>query len=301
MELLNIFSQSLLPILIIILVAFIYNRIFNPDIKNISEVVLTIFAPIMVFDALVKQKIPFVMMVKPFLFMIILISLLIIISFFIAKIFKFNETERTSIILASSMINVGNFGLPLILFTFGEKAVAISVIYFVVFLIPINTIGIYISSNEKNMKSILKGMMKMPLFHSIFFAMLIVNLSIPIPMFIEKSLHLLGNAAIPMLLFILGLQLAKIKFHKKYILAVLIVVFIRLVLSPIISFFSLDLLGITGLERQIALVQTSAPAAVLPLIYAIKFDKSPDLLAAIILGTTIISGISLTILIAIIS
>ncbi len=296
-----VFNQSLLPILTIISLAFFYNKIFKPDIKSISEVVLTVFAPIMVFDALVKHQVHISKLGKPMLFMTILISIMIFLSYFAAKYFKFDKNETVSIVLASSMINVGNFGLPLILFTYGEKAIAISVIYFVIFLIPINTIGIYISSDGKNMIKILKGMMKMPLFHSIFIALLVTNLSIQIPSFLEKSINLLGNAAIPMLLFILGLQLAKIKFHSSYIFAISIVIIIRLIVSPVIAYFGLNLLNISGLEQKVAIIQTSAPAAVLPLIYAIKFNRSPDLLAALILSTTIVSGITLTILISIIN
>jgi predicted permease len=166
-----------------------------------------------------------------------------------------------------------------------------------VFLLPSNTIGIYISSNGKNVGEIFRSMLKMPLFHSIFVALLITNLSIEIPSFIEKSIHLLGNAAIPMLLFILGLQLAKIRFNSNYLIAILIVVVIRLLISPLISYFTLNYIGISGLEKQIAVIQTSAPAAVLPLMYAIKFNRSPDLLAAAILVTTILSGFTLTLLI----
>jgi predicted permease len=47
----------------------------------------------------------------------------------------------------------------------------------------------------------------------------------------------------------------------------------------------------------VAVVQTSAPAAILPLMYAIRFNRAPDLLAATILATTLLSGLSLTVLI----
>ena len=296
-----VFNQSLLPILVIITLAFFYDRIFKPDIKSISEVVLTVFAPIMVFDALVSHKVRLANLGKPILFMIVMMTCLILLSYLAGKIFKFNKDDRISIILATSMINVGNFGLPLILFTFGEKAVALSVIYFIIFLIPLNTLGIYISSDGENVLEILKGMMKMPLFHSIFIALLITNLSVSIPAFLEKSIHLTGNAAIPMLLFILGLQLSKIRFHSGYLIAACIVIVIRLIISPVIAYFTLDFLSIQDLEKQVAIIQTSAPSAVLPLIYAIKFNRSPDLLAALILATTIVSGLTLTVLISIIN
>ena len=53
-------------------------------------------------------------------------------------------------------------------------------------------------------------------------------------------------------------------------------------------------------QRQVALVQKSAPSALLPLMYAIRFNRSPDLLAAMILSTTLLSAVSLTVLIKLI-
>ena len=114
-------------------------------------------------------------------------------------------------------------------------------------------------------------------------------------------MKLLAQAAIPLLIFILGLQLANIRIRAGYIKIIVLALIIRLIISPVIAYFSLKLLGITGLEAKIDIVQTSTPSALLPLMYAIRFNRSPDLLALIILTTTLLSGISLTILIRLIS
>ncbi|MCP4631080.1 MAG: hypothetical protein GY850_47360, partial [bacterium] len=90
---------------------------------------------------------------------------------------------------------------------------------------------------------------------------------------------------------------ADIRLRFSYLKIVLLAVVIRLVISPALAYPLLEFIGVSGAERQIALVQTSTPAALLPLMYAIRFNRSPDLLAAIILTTTILSGFTLTILI----
>ncbi len=124
------------------------------------------------------------------------------------------------------------------------------------------------------------------------------HLTLPDP--VNKSISLLGSAAIPLLIFILGLQLSNIKLKLNYLKIIFMAVCIRLVISPLITFPLLDLIGVTGLEQQVATVQTATPSALLPLMYAIRFNRSPDLLAAIILCTTVLSGISLTALIQIV-
>jgi hypothetical protein len=63
----------------------------------------------------------------------------------------------------------------------------------------------------------------------------------------------------------------------------------------------LTLFSFSTLEHNVALVQTSGPSALLPLMYAIKFNRSPELLAALILTTTVASGISLPLVISLIT
>lgn len=301
MQFFLIFNESLLPLFLIILVAFIYNKSFSPNIKQITDMTLIIFAPIFVFESLLKHKITFHQLAKPFLFMCFLTFLLIISGYIIAKIFKFPENTKTPFVLSISMINVGNFGLPLIYFTYGAEGVTYSVIYFIAFSISLSTVAIYLSSGKSNIFDILKDVLSIPLFHAFIIGMIFSYFGINLPGSVSKGLTLLSQAAIPLLIFILGLKLASIRFHSSYLSIIIIAVFCRLALSPLISFFALKAIDITGLEAKVALIQTSGPSAILPLMYAIKFNRSPDLIASIIFFTTIFSGLSLTILIKLIA
>jgi hypothetical protein len=297
MEFALVFQTSILPIFIIVGLAVIYHRIVRPDISQLTNLALYAIAPLFVFDALYKHKIVLTVLYKPLLFMIFLTFSLMAIAYVVAKIVKASDDERTSFVLACSMINVGNFGLPLIYFAFGEQAQVYSVVYFTAFNIPLCTIAIYISSREKSLRHILIDVIKIPMFHALVIALLMSGMSIPIPDFLSKSIGLISQAAIPLFIFVLGLQLASIKLKSGFVKIVLLAVCIRLIVSPALAYPFLELIGISGLERKIALVQTSAPAALLPLMYAIRFNRSPDLLAAIIVTTTLLSGVSLTALI----
>lgn len=297
MEVLLIFNSSILPLFIIIAAAFVYNRIAKPDIYQITNLALMVFAPVFVFDSLVKTHVTFEMMVKPMVFMVILTSVLMLLAYGVAILMKADEDEKVSVVLASSMINVGNFGLPLIFFTYGDGVKVYSVLYFVAFSFPLSTIAIFISSKEKNLKNIFKDIAKIPIFHAVIIAMIVSNFSIPVPQVIERSLALVSQAAIPLLIFILGLQLSSIRIRPGFIRFVIPPVIIRLMISPFVACLIFPLLGVSSIENKVAVVQTSAPAALLPLMYAIRFNRSPDLLAATIFVSTLLSGISLTILI----
>lgn len=296
-EFLIIFNDSVLPVFIIIGTAFIYNRLMKPDILQITTLTVTVFVPVFVFDELVKANVTLKMLYKPAIFMVLLTGALILIAHLIAKVMKADENERVALILACSMINVGNFGIPLIHFTFGVDAASFAVLYFVAFTISLGTAAVYFCSREKNPVGILKDVGKIPIFHGLILAMIVTELSIPVPETLGKSLGLMGQAAIPLMIFILGLQLSSIQFKSGYLKFIVPSVIVRLGISPLIATGLLVWLGISGAEKNVALIQTSTPAALLPLMYAIRFRRSPDLLAVIIVSTTVLSGISLTILI----
>ncbi len=297
MEILLIFNSSILPLFIIIAAAFIYNRIAKPDISQVANIAITVFVPVFVFDSLVKTRITFAMMIKPVMFATILTSILMALAYGVARLMKANEDQKISIVLASSMINVGNFGLPLIFFTYGDGVKVYSVLYFVAFGIPLGTVAIFISSKEKNLTNILKDIARIPIFHATLIALIVTNFSISLPEVVNRSVGLVGQAAIPLIIFILGLQLSNIRIRPGFVRLIIPPVIIRLLVSPFVAYFALILCGITGLEQKVAVIQTSTPPALLPLMYLIRFNRCPDLMAATIFVSTLLSGISLAVLI----
>ena len=299
MEFLIIFNSSILPLFIIMAVAFIYNRLVRPDITQIANVAITVFAPIFVLDSLTRYKVTLPMLGKPMIVMALLTAAMIVSAHYVAKMVRAGEDERITLILACSMINVGNFGLPLIYFSYGAGAEAYSILNLMAFNLPLSTVAIYLSSKEKKPGKILMDIFKIPIFHAFIAAMLISQFSIPIPAAVNKSIKLAGAVAVPLFIFTLGLQLSNIRPRLSHLRIIVPGILIRLVISPVIACIILRLAGISGLAFKVAMVQTSAPAALLPLMYAIRFRRSPDLLATIIMLTTILSGLSLTILIRI--
>ncbi len=300
MAFITIFYTSILPIFIIVALAAVYCRLMRPDIPQIANLAIMVFVPILVFDSLIKNKITLPMLLKPIIFMLLLTGTLMLLAHLTAKAIKARENERITLILAASMINVGNFGLPLIYFAFGKEAEAYSILYFTAFNLPLATVAIYISSREKKVGKILVDVAKIPILYAVILALIISEWSIPMPLALSKGMGLMSQATIPLIIFVLGLQLSNLKIKMSYLKIIFFAVGIRLIISPFIASLSLQSLNITGVEQQVALVQTSTPTALLPLMYAIRFNRSPDLLAAIILITTLLSGISLTVLIKII-
>lgn len=117
---------------------------------------------------------------------------------------------------------------------------------------------------------------------------------IPQPLILQRVVGLLGNAMIPTLLLILGLQLAesgRLIFSREVAVATLL----RLVGGPVVAFLVVDLFGITGLARATGIIQTSMPVAVIVSIIAMEHGVATKFVTATIFYSTLCSLVSLTI------
>ncbi|MCK5915447.1 MAG: AEC family transporter, partial [Deltaproteobacteria bacterium] len=65
---------------------------------------------------------------------------------------------------------------------------------------------------------------------------------------------------------------------------------------PLVAILLCQLFGIQGMPRNVLILQTSTPAAVIPLLYAVNYDTRPDMVAGTIFVSTITSALTLTFL-----
>ena len=292
-----IFINVILPVFLIIGTGYFFEKVKKPDFKSISNLTLYFLTPCLIFEGLLKSRENISEFVGPAIFyMILLTAILWILSILASKFLKLNFQEQSAFSLATVMMNCGNFGLPLILFAFGEKGLAYAVVILVIFTFPLGTLAVFIASRGKSsVKNSLLEITKIPLFYSILLAVIFKYYHLALPSLIMKPVVLMGEAAIPCLLILLGMQLARtdLKTNFKPIWGS---TFIRLILTPVIAFLLCKILNITGLPAKVLIIQTSTPSAIIPLLYAINYNTKPDIVAGTIFFSTISSAATLTIL-----
>jgi len=292
-----IFLKVILPIFIIIGVGYFFEKIKSPDFKSISDLTLYFLTPCLIFEGLLKSHEYLTAFIpKAIIFMILLTFVLWVLTSIAGFFLKLDFLEKSALSLATVMMNTGNFGIPLIMFAFGEKGLTYAIVILVMFTFPLGTLAVFIASRGKSsVKKSLIEIAKVPLFYSIVFAVIFKYFNLKLPALIMKPLILMGEAAIPMLLILLGMQLARtdLKTNFKPIIGSC---FIRLIISPIIAFFLCYLLKIKGMPADILIIQTSTPSAIIPLLYSINYNTRPDIVAGTIFFSTILSAFTLTVL-----
>ncbi|MBN1957222.1 MAG: AEC family transporter [Desulfuromonadales bacterium] len=251
-----------------------------------------------IFHELSLRQVGFREIGQPVLFMFLLTSALVAVSWTAAWALKLTQEQRVSFILSVAMINVGNFGLSLIFFTYGPTANDSALLTFVAFNIPLTTLAIYFSSDKQSRKEAIIDVLKIPIFHATLLALVFTSCGVSVPAGVHKITGYLSQATFPLFTFVFGMQLAEMQFTRTLLRSVSVASVLRLLVSPVLAFAILTVLGVTGMNFRVGLVQTSTPAPILPLMYAIRFNRSPDLLAATIIVTTLLSALTLPLVIA---
>ena len=123
---------------------------------------------------------------------------------------KRNISQLTVGALASSYVNANNIGLPLAVYILGDPAAAAPVLLLqLIVLTPIAlTILDITSSGKVSLRRILSQPIRNPLIIASAMGVVISALDLRIPEIVHEPLELLGQAAVPTLLFALGLSLA---------------------------------------------------------------------------------------------
>ena len=290
-----VFVNILLPIFVIIVLGILFEKVKGPDFKSVSDLTLFFFTPCLIFAGLLKGHAEMAAFLpKAVAFMVALTLIFWGFSLVGGRLMGLDGRRQSAFSLTTIMMNTGNYGLPLVLLAYGPEGLSYGVIILVLFTFPLGTLAIYIASRGRdNAAKALLEMFKVPLFHSIILATVWRVFSLPMPEIIFKAIDMVGQAAIPGLLMLLGMQLARTKI-KGDLLPIFSSSFLRLIISPFIAVLLCAILDIQGLPRNVLILQTSTPAAIIPLLYAINYDTHPEMVAGTILVSTILSALTLT-------
>ena len=186
--------------------------------------------------------------------------------------------------------NFGNMGLPLCLFAFGEEGLAIGLGIFLITTIVHFSLGAAILSG----KAMVKGVLSSPIIYAGAIACVLILNHWSLPLALQNTLSLLGGLAIPLMLITLGVSLGSLKLHaagKSIGLGVL-----RLVVGLAGGFAAVYFLNLEGMERKVLLLQSATPVAVFNYLLAMQYKREADVVAGMVVSSTLISFISIPVL-----
>lgn len=297
-ELFVLFLNNLLPILLASGAGYLLAKLTNLNPRPVSQVTFYIFSPCLVFTLLTQNNLGNGNILRIMLFSAISILLVGALTLIVGLLLKLERHVLVGMLLTSMFVNAGNYGLPVVLFAFGQTALSYASLFFVTNAILMYTLGVVIASmGTAGLAQALGGLIKIPAVYALLLALLIMRTGWKVPLPLDRTVTLLGNASIPAMLVLLGMQFKNVSWSGK-MLPLSITSLMRLVISPALTLLLVPLFGITGFARQASVLQAGMPAAVLNTILATEYNIEPSLITAAVFVTTLLSPLTLTPLLA---
>ena len=301
MVLLSVLINIVLPVFIIIGAGFVAARMLTIDAQTLSRVSLYVLGPALVFSKLVETKVTGTDLVQIVVFTVVGTLLVLALSWVVARLLRLNRSTESAFVLSCSFVNSGNYGLPLVLFAFGQAGLERALIYFVTGAFMMNTVAVFVASRgQAKATTSLLNIFRVPMIYAIVIAFAIRAANLEIPGFISQPLGLTGDAAIPVMLLLVGIQLAGVSFGKQARL-ICVATLVRLVGGAVVGVALATVMGLAGVTRQACIVEHSAPTGVMTGILALEFGTEPELVTGVIFASTLASIATMTLLVAWIS
>ncbi len=297
-ELIKIFIDNMTPVLAIAAVGFFLRKRFAVDPNMVSRMMFNVFSPALTFNALYTRDISGADFLRVYGGTLLLLWTIAGLSVISLRWRQIKPSEKAATMVSTFAFNGGNFGLSIVSFAFGPEALSYAALIFVAGTTTAYTLGVYISSNGKaSVARSLLNVLKTPSVYALVLAFALKAAGITqLPLAVARTSQLLADAAIPLMLVLLGLQLGGFGKLKRLPLVAYSVA-LRLLLAPAIAIVLAALLGLSGAARFAFITQAGMPTAVMTIVLATEFDTDRDLALSIILASSFICPFTLSLLI----
>ena len=186
--------------------------------------------------------------------------------------------------------NVGNMGLPVSLYAFGEQGLAFAVAIFLVLSVGHFSVGLFLSGAERSARRLWAN----PIMLSLLLAVPMLMFQWQLPLWLANSLNLLAGLTIPLMLLTLGVALASIRpqhLGRGFVLGGL-----RLLAGTTLGWLIGSWLELPPLAHGVLVVQSAMPVAVFNYLFALKANRAPQEVASLVFCSTLLAFVWLPVL-----
>ena len=264
----------ILPVFTIILVGYLYARYYQPDMAVANHLNLQLFTPALILSVLAAEGFDLTNYTELALAATCVVLGSGLLVWPLARLLKWNVATFLPPMMFN---NSGNMGLPLALFAFGEQALPVAMVLFLVG----NTLHFTVGNAILARRVHLSDFLRMPMLLATLLGVLLSVSAVSIPGPLYQAIDLLGQIAIPLMLFSLGVRMTAVTFTDWRIGLVGAVV--CPLSSVLIALGVMWVFDLRGMELAQLFLFSVLPPAVLNFMLAEHHRIEPQRVAAIVL------------------
>jgi len=293
---LTVFVNIILPILVIAGLGYLLERWLPLDVRTLSRVTFYLLSPSLAFSSLSTSRLDHQVLFRMAAVAALVMVVLWPVAGTAARMLGWRGADRSAFLLTVLFMNTGNYGLPLNLFAYGNAGLALAIVFYATNSLMTNTVGIYIAARGRaNPREAISKVFQVPIGYAVIAGLLVNVTGMTVPTPLARATDTLGQAAVPVMLLVLGMQLARVSLVGQW-LPIATATVLRLGGSMAVAAVLVHVVGLQGLAAKVATVEASMPTAVITTILATEFDTRPEYVTATVFVSTLVSVVTLTLL-----
>ena len=268
-------------------------------IAPVSALVFYLFSPALVFHSMATTELSAGVSARIVAVMVLTFVAMYVLSMLWSLLRRHDAPMRTAFALCATTANAGNMGLPVALLAFGQAGLQVAIMNFIASAVLVNTAGIAIASmaGSASRWEALQAPLRYPALYAALAGVIVNVVGVTLPVTIDAPVSSLGNAAVPTMLVVLGLQLHGAA-GTDHLVDTAALNLSRFIAAPVIAWLAATALGLGGVARDTLVVLAAMPTAVVVTILATEFNAEPSFVTRVVVSTTVASMLTLTLLIA---
>lgn len=305
MVVLSAFVEVLLPVIVVVASGYALRRRFELDLPSLNRLSMYVLGPALIFTTIVRIDVTGGEALR-----IIAASVAVClemggVGLITGALLRLDRSSLAALLLCVMFMNSGNYGLPTSRFAFGEAGFQRALLYFIAQTIMAQTLAVPIASaGQSDLKSAVRQMLTMPQIYAVALGLLARFSGIDLPHRSDawgsafRGAALMADAALPLLLLLLGMQLAN-GTPVEDVRLTAVVAMLRLGISPILAYGIARALALDDLALRVVVLEASMPTAINMVLYSFEFNARPRFVAGVVAVTTLLSLATLTLLLTV--
>lgn len=290
---LQVLVDVLVPVFAVVGIGFGLSKLIGLETRSLATLAYWVLGPAFIFDVLATAQLDPDVVAK-----VVAISALVMVvagsaAALAMRLIGSTFSEVAATVVTSTFGNTGNFGLAISVFAFGEAALPIASIV----MVTVNTLGILTGVGLASIRtgSLIRATLtaaSSPLTLAVLPALLVNMTDAELPTWLDRPISLLATALIPVMLLMLGAQLAAMP-RSMPSPRLGIPIAIKLLLAPGVAAAAISVFDLGGLPGAVVVIQAAVPAAVFTSLIAIEHELEADYVTSVVLLGTLASALTL--------
>lgn len=295
---LSLLLQVVLPVFLVIAVGALAGRVFRLEVRSVNRLSLYAVVPALVFRSMSEltwAEIPAARLIAAFaLFLAATATLAWLLGW------RLPAPSRRALVGTSMLGNAANMNLPITLFALGAAGLDRALILYVITAVTMYAVGPALFGGALPIRRIVTTVATFPVLWAALIGLALARTGATLPLPVARSVDLLADAAIPLMLLILGMQLVRAG-RGTPSGRVWLAVGTKLALAPALALGIGTALGLRGIDLATLTLLAAMPTAVNCVLLAVEFGGDGRQVGDTVAVSTLASLVTLPLVLAVVT